>query len=157
MRDLVGGEELLQCPSVAIALRDETGRVLLAKHSGTDSWVLPGGAIEPGEIPAEAARREMWEETRLRIHLARLVGVFGGPEFVVRYRNGHRTSYVITVFEATSPGSTPAPDGTELLELRFLSEEEAGSLPLAAWMPEVLRALFHESSAWFRPADGRPR
>ncbi|MEU4421134.1 NUDIX domain-containing protein [Actinoplanes sp. NPDC024001] len=28
-------------------------------------WGLPGGAIEPGETPAEGAARELWEESRL--------------------------------------------------------------------------------------------
>ena len=92
----------------------------------------------------------MWEETGLRIGLTRLVGVFGGPEYVVHYRNGHRTSYVITVFEATAPGRSPAPDGTELLEVRFVSREEANSLSLALWMPEVLGALFSPGPPFFR-------
>jgi 8-oxo-dGTP pyrophosphatase MutT (NUDIX family) len=55
LRGMVGGEELLQVPSVSIALRDGDGRVLLARHSEGGSWVLPGGAIEPGETPADAA------------------------------------------------------------------------------------------------------
>jgi 8-oxo-dGTP pyrophosphatase MutT (NUDIX family) len=87
LRGIVGGEELLQIPSVSIALRDSDGRILLARHAEGGVWLLPGGAIEPAEIPADAAVREMFEETGVLVQLTGLVGVFGGPEFVVHYRN----------------------------------------------------------------------
>jgi len=143
LRDIVGGEELLQVPSVSIALRDADGRVLLARHSEGGVWLLPGGAIEPSEIPADAAVREMFEETGLFVRLTGLVGVFGGPEFVIHYRNGHRTSYVMAVFEAEHGEGTLHPDGTEVLEVLFVSEAEAAVLPKAPWLLEVLHAVFH--------------
>jgi 8-oxo-dGTP pyrophosphatase MutT (NUDIX family) len=146
LRDKVGGEELLQIPSVSVALRDAEGRVLLARHSEGGVWLLPGGAIEPAEVPADAAVREMFEETGLLVRPTDLVGVFGGPEFVVHYRNGHRTSYVMVVFEAEGAAGSAAPDGTELLEVRFVSEAEAAALPTAAWAREVLDAVFHRGA-----------
>ena len=153
LRDLVGGEELLQIPSVSIALRDAAGRVLLARHVEGDVWLLPGGAIEPAEVPADAAVREMFEETGLVVQITSLVGVFGGPEFVVRYRNGHRTSYVMAVFEAELSSGSPHPDATEVLEVRLVKEAEAEALPLARWLPEVLQAVFHgqRTQAFRRP------
>lgn len=141
LRDIVGSEELLQVPSVSIALRDAQGRVLLVRHSEGGVWLLPGGAIEPAEVPADAAVREMVEETGLLVRVTSLVGVFGGPEFVIQYRNGHRTSYVMVVFEAEHIGGAQRPDGTEVLEVRFVTESEAAALPTARWVPEVLEAV----------------
>jgi 8-oxo-dGTP pyrophosphatase MutT (NUDIX family) len=63
IRALIGSGEVLQLPSVSVAIRDETGRVLLARHVEGDRWLLPGGGVEPGETPADAAVREAWEET----------------------------------------------------------------------------------------------
>ena len=49
------------------------GRVLMVQHrqDGLEYWCLPGGGIEPGETPAQAAVRELVEECNLRGTLAR--------------------------------------------------------------------------------------
>lgn len=42
------------------------GEILLVRHTyGTPAWDLPGGAIKRGELPLDAARREMEEELGL--------------------------------------------------------------------------------------------
>jgi 8-oxo-dGTP pyrophosphatase MutT (NUDIX family) len=156
IRALVGPEELLHLPSVSVAVRDADGRVLLARHAEGNRWLLPGGAIEPGETPADAAVREAWEETGLVVRLTRLIGVFGGPDFVVHYRNGDRASYVSSVFEGAIDGGQARPDGTELHELRFVSEAESSALSVAPWAAEVLHAIFGEKTATFRPATWTP-
>ena len=48
------------------------GRVLLHRHRKLDRWLPPGGHIEPNEIPDDAARREVMEETGV---MATLLGV----------------------------------------------------------------------------------
>lgn len=55
------GPALLQMPSVTIINLDQSGRALLIKHRDTRLWVAPGGAIEPGETPADAAVRVLMD------------------------------------------------------------------------------------------------
>ncbi|AXE24818.1 DNA mismatch repair protein MutT [Streptomyces globosus] len=47
---------------------DSLSRVLLVRHPWR-GWVAPGGRVEPGETPREAARRELFEETGVRARL----------------------------------------------------------------------------------------
>ena len=58
--------------SVIMILTDESGeRILVCREYrlAMAQWIynFPAGLIDPGETPEEAARRELWEETGLRI------------------------------------------------------------------------------------------
>ena len=53
-------------------------RVLFGKRALADEgfeWQLPGGWIESGETPQQAALREVFEETALRLRQPRFVGL----------------------------------------------------------------------------------
>lgn len=59
---------LAERPAARILLLDNAGRVLLFRFDAGDRpafWATPGGAVDPGESFAEAARRELREETGL--------------------------------------------------------------------------------------------
>ncbi|HSH01990.1 MAG TPA: NUDIX domain-containing protein, partial [Anaerolineae bacterium] len=58
----------------------EGGKVLLTQREDFEVWCMPGGHVDGGESVAEAARREVLEETGLEVRLVSLVGVYSIPE-----------------------------------------------------------------------------
>lgn len=58
-------------------LFDDQRRVLLCRRRDIDWWNLPGGGVEPGEMPDEAVIREVREETGLEVEPERLSGIYG--------------------------------------------------------------------------------
>jgi 8-oxo-dGTP pyrophosphatase MutT (NUDIX family) len=151
------GHRLLLLPSVTCVVFDDHDRVLLVEHGDTGRWVAPGGSIEPGEVPADAAVRELWEETGLEATARRILGVFGGRDFVVRYGNGDEVSYVMTVFECAVTGGRLRPDGEEVLATGYFSVED---LPtgLAPWARVVLPSVMADrATASFQAPQWTPQ
>jgi 8-oxo-dGTP pyrophosphatase MutT (NUDIX family) len=151
------GHDLLVLPSAAVAILDEQMRLLLCLHADKNIWVAPGGLIEPGEQPADAAVRETWEETGLIVELTGLLGVYGGPELVIDYPNGDKASYIGTIFRGQIVGGRIQPDGDEILAVRYFTREELARVDHAKWLDIAMPALFSSGSpAHFAPASWRP-
>lgn len=151
------GTDVLLMPAVTAIVRDPNGRILLVKTIDRGVWVAPGGSIDPGESPTDAVVRETWEETGLVVEPRALVGVYGGPEFLISYPNGDRTAYVTTVFECAAVGGAPRADGVETSELRYVAAADLAALPVAAWVPVVLADAFRfHGQARFQALTWRP-
>ena len=156
------GSSLLHMPSVATALFDTEGRLLMAQQAGSSFWMTVGGAIEPDESPSDAAVREMWEETGLHVVPVRVLGVFGGREFRVIYPSGDEAAYTVILFEVRLLGGTLRADGEEAADLRYVTAEEADALPMSE-LTRILvrtgftrsRAAYFTSPTWTLPEAGR--
>lgn len=53
----------------AFVINPYNKKILLIKHKKNRKWTQPGGHIEEDETPEEAALREVYEETGLRVRL----------------------------------------------------------------------------------------
>jgi 8-oxo-dGTP diphosphatase len=53
-----------------VVVRNDAGEILLVRQAYKPRWGLPGGICKRGEEPYDAARREVFEETALRIEIA---------------------------------------------------------------------------------------
>ena len=100
---------------VALGLdADEPKRVLLIKRKNPpfqDHWALPGGFVDPGESPDVAARRELLEETRLKVTDLQQIGAYGEPD---RDPRGHTVSVAFVAPVAGQPKVEAADDAADV-------------------------------------------
>lgn len=52
----------------AVVIDSELRMTLLVAHRANGTWQLPGGHVDPDEAPHEAAVREVFEETGVRVY-----------------------------------------------------------------------------------------
>ncbi len=139
------GKDLLLLPSAAVVIYDERMRLLLCLHQDKNIWVTPGGLIEPGEQPSDAAVRETWEETGLLVELTGLLGVYGGSDLIIDYPNGDIAAYIGTIFRGQIVSGSIHPDGEEILDVRYFTQDELNSVPHSKWLDTAMGVLFSEN------------
>jgi 8-oxo-dGTP diphosphatase len=124
----------------ALLVRDAENRILLGqrnKDPQRGSWVIPGGKIKAFESIAEAATRELQEETGLKVIVESQFKVYE----VVNPPNEHRI--VIYSWARVSGGTPKASD--DLSEVRFFPADELENITLTPLVRRVLEdaGLFH--------------
>jgi len=129
-------------PIVAAIVTSDLGVLVARRNDGKPPWTFIAGEIEPGESPADAAVREVKEETGLRIRAGRVIG-----------RRVHPQTGRTMVYMAARPThGTEAfvGDDQELAEVRWVSLAQADELMAGTIFEPVrkyLKAAMDEAPA----------
>ncbi|GAA4641905.1 NUDIX hydrolase [Gordonia humi] len=116
------------------AIVDDDGRVLLVQRGHDPEkghWSVPGGHVEDGESFAEAARREVWEETGLHVDI-------GDELWTVEVPYGEYGLFEIHDFAAVVVGGTLRA-GDDADDVRWVDDAELDALPLTKGLATCLR------------------
>lgn len=119
-----------RAPGAAAAVRDGTGRLLLTRRVDNGLWVLPGGKLELGETIAEAAVREVLEETGVEVEVTGIAGIYTDPGHVIAYDDGPVLQEFSVVLHARAVGGAARPDGMETSVVRWVDPVELPGLDL---------------------------
>jgi 8-oxo-dGTP diphosphatase len=97
---------------VCILILDD--KALLIQRRDIPVWVLPGGGIDPGELPEQAACREMEEETGLKVEIVRKIAEYTPINRLARF----------THFYEVRKLSGKLSTGPETFDLKFFHRHE---------------------------------
>jgi 8-oxo-dGTP diphosphatase len=117
--------------SVAVyARRGE--RVLVIEHRRLGTWLPIGGELEVGETPAEAAVRELREETGLAARFRSLAGALDGvPAGLIGYEEhqaGSKGLHMNFVFVAEVAADAEVTPNDEFAAWRWVNRAELAAL-----------------------------
>jgi ADP-ribose pyrophosphatase YjhB (NUDIX family) len=99
------------------------GKILMVRERADGGWTLPGGWADVGDVPSEAAQREVWEEAGFHVRARRVIGVYdanrSGPlEFFHAFK-------LIFLCDLIDGAATPS---DETSEVAFFGQAELPTL-----------------------------
>lgn len=112
-----------------IVVRDDD-RVLVIRRDDNGEWEAPGGVLELDESFEDGVRREVLEETGLKVTVERLTGV---------YKN--LTHGIVALVYRCSPAEGDTHRTAEAREVRWMTREEVESAMNPAFAVRVVDAF----------------
>ncbi|MYW94299.1 NUDIX domain-containing protein [Amycolatopsis rubida] len=133
--------------SIAVAvsafIQDDEGRILMIRRTDNDLYAIPGGQLELGETLAQAAVREVQEETGIECEITGVVGLYSNPNHVIAYDDGEVRQEFSICFRARRI-SGELSTSAESKEVLWKSEHELKTLNIH---PSIMLRLSHALSS----------
>ncbi|MET7641276.1 NUDIX domain-containing protein [Streptomyces sp. NPDC005438] len=129
------GRQLLFLPGVSGVVLDDQDRVLLDRRADNGQWSIIGGIPEPGEQPAEALVREVYEETAVEAVAERVLAT--DCLRPVTYPNGDQCQFMDICFQLRAVGGRARVNDDESLEVGWFTPDDLP--PLQEWARERIR------------------
>lgn len=150
VRGILSSDEGYMTPKVDVrAAVFSEDHILLVRECSDGLWTLPGGWVDPGEAPSEAAERETREESGYEVRAAKLAAVYD------RDQHGHPPlvySIYKLFFICTLVGGAPScsieTDGAD-----FFAEDSLPKLSVTRVTAEEIRRLFEHFRCPSMPTD----
>lgn len=120
LRKHVGHDPLIGVGATTLVF-NKNGELLLNLRSDTNTWGIPGGAMELFESIEETAIRELKEETNLDAKSLELVAVLSGDDYYFEYPNGDKMCTVIILFKVLNYDGEIKVNDNESKKLEFFS------------------------------------
>ena len=125
--------------SVAVLRGDRVLLAARAKPPLDRIWSLPGGLVEPGETLAEAALRELGEETGVE---AELIGLIRPIEYIDRDDEGRVRHHFVICAHAARWRSGEGETSAEALAIRWARQDQIADEPTTPGLIPILEAAF---------------
>lgn len=123
IRSWVGNTKIIMVACGALVF-DGEDRLLLHQREDSGNWGIPGGYLEIGETVEDAARREVFEETGLRLGKMALFGIYSGRKNEWTHPNGDRVANVLIEFVCNDYDGELAQTTEESLDIRFFPRND---------------------------------
>lgn len=147
------GHDLLMSPGATGIVINDQNEILLQLRKDKEIWGLPGGGMEPGEEPADAVVREVYEETGVIVQPERIIAVLAGEDHLVTYENGDQVAVLATVFKCRPIAGEPRVNDHESLDVRYFPLDNLPDNLLARHRFRIEIALKQHAGAFFRWDD----
>ncbi|WP_409185140.1 NUDIX hydrolase [Amycolatopsis sp. VS8301801F10] len=129
--------------SIAVAvsafIQDEQGRILMIRRTDNDLYAIPGGQLELGETLAQAAVREVFEETGIACEIIGVIGLYSNPHHVIAYDDGEVRQEFSICFRA-KPSHGTLKTSNESKEVLWVDSE---TLELLKIHPAIMLRIEH--------------